>query len=198
MLCTPNFEGLVSKKQKSLIQRMVRVGRAFWRPSSPTPWQDRVTWSIQVGPECLHRGRLHAFPGQPNPVLFHPQHEEVLPHCEVKTSCVLVCGHRSSSRQCLLKGSADIDTTRESSRHSERPELPNTGVTRIACAGTTARAGTHRPRGHSEAEARPARPPSQGHFNTLLAAERGPGEHAPRTKWLLSVHRVPGRKGRRG
>ena len=42
--------------------------------------QDR----IQVGFEYLQRSRLHNLPGQPGPVLRHPQREEVLPHVQVE------------------------------------------------------------------------------------------------------------------
>ena len=41
--------------------------------------QDRV----QAGPEYLQR-RLHHLPGQPVPVLRHPQREEVLPHVQTE------------------------------------------------------------------------------------------------------------------
>jgi len=69
---------------------MVGVGRDLWVSSSPTPLpkqghleraaQDRV----QAGLEYLQRRRLHSLPGQPVPVLCHPQREEVLPHIQTE------------------------------------------------------------------------------------------------------------------
>jgi len=70
--------------------RMVGVGRDLCGSSSPTPLlkqghlqqaaQDRVQASL----EYLQRGRLHSLPGQPVPVLRHPQREEVLPHVQTE------------------------------------------------------------------------------------------------------------------
>jgi len=69
---------------------MVGVGRDLWGSSSPTPLlkqghleqvaQDRV----QVGLEYLQRRRTHNLPGQPVPVLRHPQREEVLPRVQTE------------------------------------------------------------------------------------------------------------------
>jgi len=39
---------------------------------------------VQVGLEYLQRRRLHNLPGQPVPVLRHPQREEVLPHLHLE------------------------------------------------------------------------------------------------------------------
>ena len=39
---------------------------------------------IQAGPEYLQRRRLHHLPGQPVPVLHHPQSEEDLPHVQLE------------------------------------------------------------------------------------------------------------------
>ena len=39
---------------------------------------------VQAGLEYLQRSRLHNLPGQPVPVLHHPQREEVLPHVQTE------------------------------------------------------------------------------------------------------------------
>jgi len=69
---------------------MVGVGRDLCGSPSPTPLpkqghlqqgaQDRV----QAGLEYLQRRRLHNLPGQPAPVLHHPQREEVLPPVQLE------------------------------------------------------------------------------------------------------------------
>jgi len=64
---------------------MVGVGRDLWGSPSSTslPKQghlDQVAQDlVQVGFEYLQRRRLHNLPGQPVPVLHHPQSKEVLP-----------------------------------------------------------------------------------------------------------------------
>jgi len=66
--------------------RMVGVGRHLCGSSSPTPLlkqghlQQPAQDHVQMGLEYLQRRRLHSLPGQPVPVLRHPQREEVLPH----------------------------------------------------------------------------------------------------------------------
>lgn len=39
---------------------------------------------IQVGFECLERGRVHDLSRQPIPALCQPQHKEILTHFEMK------------------------------------------------------------------------------------------------------------------
>jgi len=39
---------------------------------------------VQAALEYLQRRRLHNLPGQPVPVLCHPQREEVLPHVQTE------------------------------------------------------------------------------------------------------------------
>jgi len=69
--------------------RMVGVGRNLWGSSTPNPLtkQDHLEQAaqdlVQVGFEYLQRRRLHNLPGQPIPVLRHPQSEEVLPHVQM-------------------------------------------------------------------------------------------------------------------
>jgi len=64
---------------------MVGVGRDLCGSSSPTalPKQGHLQQAaqdlVQAGLEYLQRRRLHNLPGQPVPVLRHPQREEVLP-----------------------------------------------------------------------------------------------------------------------
>ena len=66
--------------------RMLGVGRGLWGSCSPTPLQKQGHLQqaaqdlVQEGLEYLQRRRLHNLPGQPVPVLHHPQSEEVLPH----------------------------------------------------------------------------------------------------------------------
>ena len=70
--------------------RMVGVGRDLCGSSSPTllPKQghpERAAQDlVQAGLEYLQRRRLHSLPGQPVPVLRHPQSEEVLPHVQLE------------------------------------------------------------------------------------------------------------------
>jgi len=69
---------------------MVGVGRDLCGSSSPTlllkqgHLQQAVQDLVQVGLEYLQRRRLHNLPGQPVPVLRHPQSEEILPHIQVE------------------------------------------------------------------------------------------------------------------
>ena len=69
---------------------MVEVGRDLCGSSSPTPLpkqghlQQAAQDFVQVGLEYLQRRRLHNLPGQPVPVLHHPQREEVLPHVQTE------------------------------------------------------------------------------------------------------------------
>ena len=81
--------------------RIVGVGRDLCGSPSPTPppkqghLQQAAQDLVQAGLEYLQRRRLHNLPGQPVPVLRHPQREEVLPH--VQTAVLLVpacCRHR--------------------------------------------------------------------------------------------------------
>ena len=70
--------------------RMVGVGRDLCGSSSPTPLskqghlQQAAQDLVQQGFEYIQRRRLHNLPGQPVPVLRHPQSEEVLPHVQME------------------------------------------------------------------------------------------------------------------
>ena len=70
--------------------RIVGVGRDLCGSSSPTlllkqgHLHQAAQDLVQVGLEYLQRRRLHNLPGQPVPVLRHPQREEVLPHVQTK------------------------------------------------------------------------------------------------------------------
>jgi len=70
--------------------RIVGVGRDLCGSSSPTTLpkqghlQQAVEDLVQAGLEYLQRGRLHSLPGQPVPVLRHPQREVVLPHVQME------------------------------------------------------------------------------------------------------------------
>jgi len=67
---------------------MVGVGRDLCGSSSPIPLskQGRLQQAaqnlVQAGLEYLQRRRIHNLPGQPVPVLHHPQREEDLPHVQ--------------------------------------------------------------------------------------------------------------------
>jgi len=69
---------------------IVRAGRDFCGSSCPTPLlkqghPEQVAQDlVQVGFEYLQRRRLHNLPGQPVPVLRHPQREEVLPRVQTE------------------------------------------------------------------------------------------------------------------
>jgi len=69
---------------------MLGIGRDLCGSSSPTPLtkqghlEQATRDLVQTGFEYLQRRRLHNLPGQPVPVLHHPQREEVLPHIQVE------------------------------------------------------------------------------------------------------------------
>jgi len=69
---------------------MLGVGRDLCGSSNPTPLpkqghREQVAKDlIQAGFEYLQRRRIHNLPGQPVPVLHHPQSEEVLPHVQLE------------------------------------------------------------------------------------------------------------------
>jgi len=69
---------------------MVGVGRDLCASSSPilllkqSHLQQAAQDLFQVGLEYLQRRRLHNLPGQPVPVLRHPQSEEFLPHVQTE------------------------------------------------------------------------------------------------------------------
>jgi len=61
---------------------MVGIGRDFWRSCTPTPLpkqghlQQAAQDLLQAVFEYLQRRRLHNPPGQPVPMLCHPQSKE--------------------------------------------------------------------------------------------------------------------------
>ena len=69
---------------------MLGVGRDLCGSSSPTllPKQGHLQQAaqdlLQMGLEYLQRRRLHNLPGQPVPVLRHPQREEVVPRVQTE------------------------------------------------------------------------------------------------------------------
>ena len=77
-------------KAESQNHRMVGVGRNLCGSSSPTllPKQGHLQQAaqdlIQACLEYLQRKRLHNLPGQPVPVLRHPQREEILLHVQTE------------------------------------------------------------------------------------------------------------------
>ena len=70
--------------------RVFGVGRDLCGSSSPTPLlkkshpEQAAQDLVQAGLEYLQKRRIHNLPGQPVPVLHHPQREEVLPHVQVE------------------------------------------------------------------------------------------------------------------
>ena len=66
--------------------RMVGAGRDLCGSSSPKQGhlQEAAQDRVQAGLEYLQRRRLHNLPGQPAPVLRHPQREEFLPHVQTE------------------------------------------------------------------------------------------------------------------
>lgn len=75
---------------------MVEAGRYLWRSSGPTTLlkqghlQLTVQDHVQITFECLQRGRLQNFPGQPLPVLSYPQSEKLFLDIQ-NTFCVSTC-----------------------------------------------------------------------------------------------------------
>ena len=76
---------VAASRQRERNHRTVGVGRGLCGSSSPTllPKQAHLQQAaqdrVQEGLEYLQRRRIHNLPGQPVPVLRHPQREEVLP-----------------------------------------------------------------------------------------------------------------------
>jgi len=74
---------------------MFGVGRDFCGSSSPNPLpkqghlQQAAQDLVQACLEYLQRKRLHNVPGQPVPVLRHPQSEEVLPSVQLELPMLL-------------------------------------------------------------------------------------------------------------
>ena len=105
--------------------RMVGVGRDLCGSSSPTPLpkqghlQQAAEDLLQAGLEYLQRRRLHHLPGQPVPVLCHPQREKVLPHVQMelpvlqfvfKTQLDKALSNQVWIRQLCPKVTAQINT----------------------------------------------------------------------------------------
>ena len=101
---------------------MLGVGRDLCGSSSPTPLptqghlQQAAQDRVQAGLEYLQRRRLHHLPGQPVPVLRHPQREEVLPHLQLElpmlqfvpvAPCIVVSG-AGSLRPFLNQGQKSV------------------------------------------------------------------------------------------
>ena len=68
---------------------MFGVGRDVCGSSSPAPLTkqghlQQAAQTISRWVSNISRGRLHSLPGQPVPVLRHPQREEVLPHVQME------------------------------------------------------------------------------------------------------------------
>ena len=69
---------------------MLEVRRDLCGSPSPTPLpkqghlQHAAQDLFQLSLEYLQRRRLHNLPGQPVPVLCHPQREEVLPYVQTE------------------------------------------------------------------------------------------------------------------
>ena len=115
---------------------MVGVRRDLCGPSSLTPLPKKghleqvVQDFIQAGLEYLQRRRLHSLPGQPVPVLSHPQSEEVLPHIQTELPMLQfvpvapcpVAGHhwkepkawQNHGEQSFMKGARTASHTDES------------------------------------------------------------------------------------
>ena len=69
---------------------MFGVGRDLYGSSSQTSLSNQghlhhaAQDLVQAGLEYLQRKRSHNLPGQPVPVLHHPQREEVIPHVQTE------------------------------------------------------------------------------------------------------------------
>ena len=98
---------------------MLGVGRDLCGSYSPTPLlkqehlQQAAQDLVQAGLEYLQRRRLHNLPGQPVPVLRHPQREDLLVSCCLRSSL----GHFSNVTvtvtfqqcHCYCPGCSTID-----------------------------------------------------------------------------------------
>ena len=102
---------------------MVGVWRDLCGSSNPTPLlkqghlQQAAQDLVQAGLEYLQRGRLHNIPGQPVPMLRHPQREEVLPHVQMElpvlqfvpiSPCPVAGHHRKEFGPILLTPTLQI------------------------------------------------------------------------------------------
>jgi len=102
---------------------MVRDGRDLWGSSSPNPLpkqghlQQAAQDLVWVGLEYLQRRRLHNLPGQPVPVLRHPQREAILPHIQMElpvfqfvpiAPCPVAGHHREESGPILVTPTLEI------------------------------------------------------------------------------------------
>jgi len=100
---SPRRQFLVALHRITQNHRMVGVGRDLCGSSSPTPLskeghlQRAAQDLVQAGLEYLQRRRLHDLPGQPVPVLHHPQTEEVLPRVQMELGPV--CSSFSSHKE---------------------------------------------------------------------------------------------------
>jgi len=98
--------------------RMVGVGRDLCGSSGPTPLpkhghlQQAAQDHVHVGFEYLQRRRFYNLPGQPVPVLRHPQSEEVFRHLQTElpllqfvpiAPCPVAGHHRRESGPVLLR-----------------------------------------------------------------------------------------------
>ena len=83
-------ESRITLFTESQNHRMLGVGRDLCGSSSPTPLpkqghlQQAAQDLVQAGLEYLQRKRIHNLPGQPVPVLSHPQSEEIVPHVQTE------------------------------------------------------------------------------------------------------------------
>jgi len=102
---------------------MIEVGRDRWRSSSTIRLlnqghlQKAAQDLVQVGLEYLQRRRIHNPPGQPVPVLRHPQRKEVPPHVQMElpvpqfvpiASCPVTGHHRKEFGPILLTLTLEI------------------------------------------------------------------------------------------
>lgn len=83
----------VFKLHLNNVYRITRVGRDLCRSCNPIPLSGPLKQvsqeCIQVGLECLQRGRFNDHPGQLASVHCHPQRKETLAHVEVECEVIL-------------------------------------------------------------------------------------------------------------
>jgi len=90
LLLHPPSVQILRAVTESQNHRMFGFGRDLCGSSSPMPLpkqghpQQAAQDLVQAGVEYLQRGRLYNLPGQPVPVLRHPQSEEVLPQVQTE------------------------------------------------------------------------------------------------------------------
>jgi len=193
---------------------MVGVGRDLWGSSSPTPLpkqghlQQAAQDLVQGGLEYLQRRRIHNLPGQPVPVLRHPQREEAeeVPHL------LLPPGHSAAARRTPFASQPAPSCPRWGIQTPPQPAM-------LSCCGPVAlkgaleqgrrREGALQASSHSSSIPCSSPSPGQGERTKSPPGSRGPPSAGwPVTGWVMEpalererrslLRRVKGAAGQEG